>query len=230
MSRHQKLDNSRNQPLGVATESTPRAKRGRTAAPQTPVEIHAHGVDLPEAMTEYIQNKLGSRVGAFALQIERISVRFDDLNGPRGGVDCECRIQVTLAGRPAIVVNERARDARDSFEAASQAVRRAVKRDLQRAGYSQGLRAARRGKQKSAPAPVEVDAPVKAASVKASAVKSSPAKSSAAKSAPVEAATAAGKTQRKTINYVASSQKLGQRARAEANSPKTRAAAAKARR
>lgn len=205
MSRHQKLVNSRNQPLGVAAEDTPRAQRGRTTAPQTPVEIHAHGVELPAAMTEHIQRKLGARVGAFALQIERISVRFDDLNGPRGGVDCECRIQVALAGRPAVVVAEKARGPREAFDAASQAMRRAVKRDLDRAGFSQGLRAARRGKRKSEPAPVEVEAPV-------------------------EKAPAPPKTQRKTAKYVESSQKLGQRARAAANSPKTHADSAKARR
>lgn len=205
MSRQQKLANSRNQPLGVAPESTPRGQRGRTLAPETPVSIHASGIDLPKALNEYIHTKLGAKVGAFALQIERVAVRFTDLNGPRGGVDHECRIQVSLAGRPAIVVAERARETRAAFDAASQALGRAVKHDLERAGYTQGLRAARRNKRSAAPVAAPVEAP----------------------EAP---APAPARTQRKTKKYVASSQKLGQRARAQANSPKTRAAAAKARR
>lgn len=146
MSRHQKLVNTRNQPLGVDADETPREERGRTTAPQTPVSIHADGVELPEALYAYVHKKLGAKLGAFALQIDRVAVRFADINGPRGGTDSECRVQVLMAGRPQIVVTERAEDLRSAFDAASQAAGRAVKRDLERAGFTQGLRAARRHK------------------------------------------------------------------------------------
>ncbi len=203
MSRHQKIVNTRNQPLGVAADETPREERGRTTAPQTPVSIHADGVELPEALYAYVHKKLGAKLGAFALQIDRVAVRFADINGPRGGTDSECRLQVLLAGRPQIVVTERAAEPRTAFDAASQAAGRAVKRDLQRAGFSQGLRAARRHK-----------APVDAL----------PAMDAVVEKAPRT------KAERKQKNYVPSAQKLAQRARAQANAPKTRATAAKAKR
>ncbi len=203
MSRHQKLVNTRNQPLGVDADETPREERGRTTAPQTPVSIHADGVELPEALYAYVHKKLGAKLGAFALQIDRVAVRFADINGPRGGTDSECRVQVLMAGRPQIVVTERAEDLRSAFDAASQAAGRAVKRDLERAGFTQGLRAARRHKQ-----PADALPPAEAV---------------------VEQAPRT-KAQRKQKNYVPSSQKLGQRARAETNSPKSHASAAKARR
>lgn len=203
MSRHQKIVNTRNQPLGVAADETPREDRGRTTAPQTPVSIHADGIELPEPLYAYVHKKLGAKLGSFALQIDRVAVRFADINGPRGGTDCECRVQVLMAGRPQIVVTERASDVRSAFDASSQAAGRAVKRDLERAGFSQGLRAARRHKKPADALPVEE---------------------------PVVAPTPRTKAQRKQQNYVPSAQKLAARARAETNSPKSRASAAKAKR
>jgi ribosome-associated translation inhibitor RaiA len=205
MAKRKQAINTRNQPLGVDVDSTPRAGRGRTTAPQTPVTIHADGIELPAALSELVKSKLGAKVGAFALQIDRVAVRFTDLNGPRGGNDCECRIQVVLAGRPNLVVAERAADPRSAFDAASQAVGRAVKRDLERAGFSQGLRAkhnkARR--EKHAPAP---EAPVEA---------------------PAPTARAAS---RKAANRTPSALKLQKRANDQAHSPKALAEAARARR
>jgi len=206
MSRHQKLVNSRNQPLGVEADATPREERGRTTAPQTPVSIHAAGVELPTALSAYVHKKLGVKLGAFALAVDRVAVRFADINGPRGGADSECKIQIVLAGRPQLVVTERAADVRSAFDAACQAAGRAVKRDLERAGFTQGLKAARRHRGR-ATAPPAAEAP--------------------ASEAPP---TPTAKAPRRTNKYVPSAQKLGQRARAEANSPKTRASAAKARR
>ncbi|MGE0547154.1 MAG: hypothetical protein AB7O24_01450 [Kofleriaceae bacterium] len=34
--------------------------------------------------------------------IEQVTVRFEDVNGPRGGVDAECRIKVDVKRRPSI--------------------------------------------------------------------------------------------------------------------------------
>jgi len=205
MPKHQPIENTRKQPLGVDAESVPREKRGRTTAPHTPVDLHAHKVELPAPLVEYVHTKLGAKLGAFALQIDRVSVRFDDVNGPRGGADCECRLQAVLPGRPSVVAVERATSPRAAFDAATASLTRAVKRSLERAGMSQGLSAAKRKSARSAPPQVapEVEA---------------------------EPAPTPPKTPRKQRNYVPSAQKLGQRARAETTSGKSRAAAAKTRR
>jgi ribosome-associated translation inhibitor RaiA len=209
MPKHQPIENTRKQPLGVDARSVPRAKRGRTTAPQTPVDLHTQKVELPAPMVEYVHAKLGAKLGAFALQIDRVSVRFDDVNGPRGGVDCECRLQAILPGRPSVVAVERATSPRAAFDAATASLTRAVKRSLDRAGMSQGLSAAKRKSARRAPAaaPAAVEAEVEA-----------------------EPAPTPAKASRKQSNYVPSAQKLGQRARAETNSGKSRATAAKARR
>lgn len=55
-----------------------------------------------------IQNQLASRLEHATGLIERVTVRFVDVNGPRGGVDTVCRIKVVMSGRPSIVVEKRA--------------------------------------------------------------------------------------------------------------------------
>lgn len=220
---------ARKQPaLGVEAEEAPRKTRGRTNVTHTPVHIHTHQVELPDSMVEYVQTKLGARVGAFATQIDRVSVRFEDLNGPRGGKDCECRIQLTLAGRPNLVVSERALDAKRAFDGASRTALRALKHDLERAGFSQGLHAARKNARVANHEPST-----------ASSAPPAPSSRNLRKNTPRSAAalelTAAGErpsrmSTRKSANHVRSGERFAQRAREEAHAPKTVAATARARR
>lgn len=113
----------------------PRAFRrgaGRTVAPLVPSYILARGVDLDPNAREYIRRKLGRKLGKFASAIERVSVRVEDVNGPRGGVDHVCRIKAVLSGRPSIVVERRADSLAAAVEAALTAVESAVRRTVQR--------------------------------------------------------------------------------------------------
>lgn len=228
MSRHQKIANSSSQPLGAEAAETPREKRGRTTASQTPVSIHADGIELPEALHDYVHKKLGDKLGGFALQIERVAIRFSDINGPRGGTDSECRVQVVLARRPQVVVTERAKDPRKAFDAANQAAGRAVKRDLERAGFSRGLRVKREGSARGSP---EVSPPVELE------VAPEPSSRNVRKRTPRKAAAlelSTGKpsrmSTRKGANGVRSGLGLQRRAQVEAHAPKSVAAAARAKR
>ena len=95
---------------------------GRTPTRMTPVTVRAHGVDVEEHHREYMRERLGHKLGKFAPSIERIFVRIEDLNGPKGGVDHECRIQVTLSGMGLVVVRERHPEAIPAFDLAASAI------------------------------------------------------------------------------------------------------------
>ena len=49
-------------------------------------------------------------------------MRFKDVNGPRGGADTVARIQLTVAGRPSVFVEERAHDADQALSRAATSV------------------------------------------------------------------------------------------------------------
>ena len=170
-----------------------------------------------------MHEKLGAKLGAFALHIERVAVRFRDINGPRGGEDIECRIQVVLGGRPDVVVSHLASDARRAFEGANKSVAQAVKRDLERAGYSQSLRATQRrarGASKGAePVVVEAAAPAR---------KPRGSRSTASIDKPKGGGKPGRPSSRKGTDSVRSDEKLAKRARDQAHTPKAHAAAARA--
>lgn len=233
MAKRKQPANTRKQPLGTNVEEVPREERGRTVGPQTPVDIHAHGVEVSDPMIDYVHQKLGAKLGAFSLLIERVSVRFDDLNGPRGGLDCECRLQVMIAGRPTLVATERAKDPRTAFDGACQSAARAVKRSLERAGYSQGLRASRRRAQavNAEPAPkAESRSSAESKERKSRNAKARTPKSAAALELTTDGARPSRLSTRKSANRVRSGLNLALRTQNERSDPTSRAESAKARR
>jgi hypothetical protein len=85
----------------------------------------------PDDLT-YIRRKLGTKLGKFANSIERVSVRTEDVNGPRGGVDQVCRIKVVLSGLPSVVFESRGATLSAAVDGALTGVERAVRRTVQR--------------------------------------------------------------------------------------------------
>ncbi|AKF05129.1 HPF/RaiA family ribosome-associated protein [Sandaracinus amylolyticus] len=103
-------------------EALPRPEKrvaGRTPTSKTPVTVRGHHVAIEAHHREYVRERLGQKLGKFAPAIERIYVMLEDLNGPKGGVDHECRIQVTLSGLGQVVVKERDPDAIAAFDLAA---------------------------------------------------------------------------------------------------------------
>jgi ribosome-associated translation inhibitor RaiA len=105
---------------------------GRTAAADTPVYIRAVGAPLSAAAKAEIRRKLARKLGRHALEIERTSVRVEDVNGPRGGVDKLCRIKVVISALPSIVVEEQHESLHAAIDGALDRVQRAVRQALKR--------------------------------------------------------------------------------------------------
>ena len=97
-----------------------------------PANIRVDGVTLEKSDRDYIRRRLGEKLGRHEGSVERVSVRFRDINGPRGGVDIQCRIKVVLSGLPSIVVERQAAMYRPALTGALAGVERAVRGALQR--------------------------------------------------------------------------------------------------
>lgn len=107
--------------------------RGRTATFETPLAIRGGG-DLPAGSNRSIREALARALGHWATRIQRVSVRFEDVNGPRGGVDSVCRVKVMLDRLDPVLVEERASSPMRAFARAVSPVGRAVKRAVTREG------------------------------------------------------------------------------------------------
>ncbi len=115
-------------------ERIPRpAKRemGRSAPEEIPTYIRAVGTELDDADRNYIRRKLGRKLGRFAFSIERASVRVEDVNGPRGGIDKRCRIKIVLTGLPSVLVDEQHHALQAAIDGALVRVERAVRRAVE---------------------------------------------------------------------------------------------------
>jgi hypothetical protein len=97
-----------------------------------PAFIRVDGLTIDDDAREHIRRKLNANFARHARSVQRVSVRLRDINGPRGGLDIQCRIKVVLSGLPSVVVELQAEVYRVAFSGALAAAERAVRRALQR--------------------------------------------------------------------------------------------------
>jgi hypothetical protein len=133
--------------LAKGSSKAGKAAAGRPTLRQTPLTIRSEQ-PLGRALEERIAKQLPRRLGPAAGVLERVTVRFEDINGPKGGVDTVCRIKGVLSGRPSIVVAKTAHTEGLAFSEAVKAFGMALRREHGK----HGLRAApRRGPSGSRP-------------------------------------------------------------------------------
>ncbi|HLP31509.1 MAG: putative sigma 54 modulation protein/ribosomal protein [Holophagaceae bacterium] len=89
------------------------------------IQIRGIGIPQTEALTAHIQRSLAFALSRFATRLDRVVVRFSDLNGPKGGCDKVCRVGFTLKGAGTEAVE--ARDL-DLYSAVDQAAAKAGRR------------------------------------------------------------------------------------------------------
>ena len=79
-----------------------------------------------------MRRRLDEKVGKLQSSVERVTFRFIDINGPRGGVDKVCRAKVVVSGAPSVVVERRHQSARAAFDGTLNATERAVRKIIRR--------------------------------------------------------------------------------------------------
>lgn len=92
---------------------------------------------LSTVFEDLVRSRLGRHLRHERMLVERATVRFADVNGPKGGVDTRCRIKLVLTNRPSIITEKLDTSAEQAFAravaAAGTAVRRAREKRADRA-------------------------------------------------------------------------------------------------
>ncbi len=96
------------------------------------ISIQARGFDLTEAIREHTRKRLQFALGWANHEVRSISVCLSDVNGPRGGNDKRCRIQIPIAGSPDVVIEDAESDLYLAINRAADRTERTMARRLAR--------------------------------------------------------------------------------------------------
>lgn len=101
------------------------------------VKIQARGFPLTDALRNHTHTRLGFTLSHAANRIRRVGIRLSDLNGPRGGVDKRCLIEVRINGLPPVVIEDIQPDV---YTAIDRALGRAARTVMRRLEYGMSKR------------------------------------------------------------------------------------------
>jgi ribosome-associated translation inhibitor RaiA len=98
------------------------------------MQYDIQSLDFPNtpALTEHARRRLGFGLARHADRVSRVVVRLGDENGPRGGPDKFCRLQVNLVDAPSVVIRDTGPDLYAVIDRASDRAARAVAKQLER--------------------------------------------------------------------------------------------------
>ena len=96
------------------------------------IMIRARKVTLSSTLRDHVERRLGFALGRFGNRIDRVTVRLDDLNGPRGGVDKRCQIQARLHRSGKVIVEVTDVEIEAAVDRAADRIARRVKDELDR--------------------------------------------------------------------------------------------------
>ncbi len=70
------------------------------------VDIKTSGIDLTDGLREHTERRLEFALDRAHHDINSVTVRLSDINGPRGGFDKRCQIQIPLPHHRGVVIEE----------------------------------------------------------------------------------------------------------------------------
>ncbi len=96
------------------------------------IDIQTRNFPLTNALRGHVKRRLGFALSTRNEHIQRVKVRLSDINGPRGGEDKCCHIQVIIPHLPDVVIEDTEED-----------LYTAIDRAVDRAGLTVGRRLTR---------------------------------------------------------------------------------------
>ncbi|MFN8641091.1 MAG: HPF/RaiA family ribosome-associated protein [Candidatus Binatia bacterium] len=96
------------------------------------IDVRGRHLDDTIDLQQHVERRLRFALGRFTGAVGRVTVRVEDVNGPRGGVDKRCRLVVALAPRGELIIEDEDADVQTLVDRSADRAGRAVERHLGR--------------------------------------------------------------------------------------------------
>lgn len=96
------------------------------------IEIQSRNFPLTNALRSHAERRLRFALTSCNDQIQWIVMRLSDINGPRGGFDKRCHLQVVLSGLPDVVIEDTEADLYVAIDRAADRAGRTLIRRIDR--------------------------------------------------------------------------------------------------
>ena len=96
------------------------------------IDIQGRGFSLTAPLLDHAQQRLRFALTRSGDRIKRVVVRLGDTNGPRGGEDKFCRIQVVLDHAPPVLIEDTGADLYAVIDRATERAGRNVAKHVER--------------------------------------------------------------------------------------------------
>ena len=96
------------------------------------IDIHTNGFELTDGLREHTVRRLQFALSWASYDVRKVIVRLSDINGPRGGNDKRCSIQIPLPRTADIVIEDTEADLYVAIDRAVDRAERSVARRLER--------------------------------------------------------------------------------------------------
>ena len=96
------------------------------------IDIQARNFSLTDALRSHAERRLCFAMTCCDDRIQRVVMRLSDINGPRGGADKRCHLQVVLAGLSDVVIEDIEADLYVAIDRACDRAGRTVVRKISR--------------------------------------------------------------------------------------------------
>ena len=97
-----------------------------------PIQIVARNLELTSVQREIVERRLAFALGRFGDRVGRVTVSLEDLNGPRGGLDQHCRIEVGLVPSGKVMAEARDVDVVAAVNRTAERIARRLRNELDR--------------------------------------------------------------------------------------------------
>ena len=96
------------------------------------IAIQTNAFEITEGLRVHVERRIRFAFDWADLVVNKVAVRLSDLNGPRGGEDKRCVIQVAVSGAPDVVIEDTQSDLYVAIDRAADRAGRSLARKVER--------------------------------------------------------------------------------------------------